>query len=244
MSDIVVILVAVVMGGFVKGVTGSGLPVVAIPIIASFTGVETAVVIMVIPSITSNLQLIGANHGELHETRHLFRMVIAGMFGVAFGTFVLTAVDERILGLVLAGVIIGYITLNRLRPMFVLSERLASVTAIPIGFLGGTLQGSSGVSSPLLSPYLHAYRMPRRAYAFSLAVLFMVFGVIQIPSLAVAGLLSADRLAVGALAVVPIFIALRAGMKIGGRLSNAAFDRWVLAVLALTATKLIIDAFN
>jgi uncharacterized membrane protein YfcA len=244
MSDIVVILIAVIIGGFVKGVTGSGLPVVAIPIIATFTGVETAVVIMVIPSISSNLQLIRANRGARNETRHLAQMVIAGVFGVAFGTFILTSVDEDILGLILAGVIFGYIAVNRLHPTFVLSERLAAVTAVPIGFLGGTLQGSSGVSSPLLAPYLHAYRMPRGAYVLSLTVLFMVFGIIQLPSLAVAGLLTVERLALGAMAVVPIFVALRAGMKFGGRLSNVAFDRWVFAVLALTATKLVVDAFT
>lgn len=243
MSDVAVILIAVTVGGFVKGVTGSGLPVVAIPIIASFTGVETAVVIMVIPSITSNIQLIEANRSARSETRHLAPMVFAGVVGVAVGTFVLTTVDEGILGLVLAGVIVGYITVNGLRPSFVLSRRLAAVTAIPMGFLGGTLQGSSGISSPLLSPYLHAYRMPRRAYVLSLTVLFMMYGVIQLPSLAIAGLLTVDRLALGALAVIPIFLSLRAGMRVGDRLSNVAFDRWVFAVLALTAMKLVYNAF-
>ncbi|MDA2987886.1 MAG: sulfite exporter TauE/SafE family protein [Actinomycetota bacterium] len=243
MTELLVILVAVVIGGFVKGVTGSGLPVVAIPIMATFIGVEQAVVIMVIPSITSNLQLIGANRQAFEQTRHLRSMVVVGIFGVALGTFVLTTVDEDIMGLVLAAVIIGYIAVNQLRPAFELSERLAARTAIPIGFLSGTLQGSSGMSSPLLSPYLHSYRMPRQAYVLSLTVLFLVYGIIQLPALAVAGLLTVERLVLGVIAVIPIYLSLKAGIRLGSRITNLAFDRWVFAVLGLTAAKLNADAF-
>jgi hypothetical protein len=44
-----IILVAIALGSFVKGVTGSGLPQIAIPVMAIFLGVERAVVLMAIP---------------------------------------------------------------------------------------------------------------------------------------------------------------------------------------------------
>ena len=52
--DLVVIVVAIGVGAFVKGVTGTGLPQIAIPVMAAVIGVERAVIIMAIPGILSN----------------------------------------------------------------------------------------------------------------------------------------------------------------------------------------------
>ena len=42
------------LGAFVKGLTGMGLPLVAVPFMASFLGAEHAIVVMQIPGLVSN----------------------------------------------------------------------------------------------------------------------------------------------------------------------------------------------
>lgn len=244
MSDVVIIVIAVLLGAFVKGVTGSGLPVVAIPVMATFIGVQEAVVIMVVPGILSNVLLIRDNLGHLAETRHLSTMVVSGVVGVAVGTYVLTTVDDEVMSLILAGVIGIYLLLNVLHPSFSIQGAVARLTAAPVGFLGGVLQGGTGVSSPLLSPYLHAYRMPRSAYVVSLTTLFLVFAIIQMGALTVAGLYTLERLALGFAVLVPMALGLVAGMRYGRTMSARAFNIWVLAVLAATAVKLLVDALT
>ena len=56
--DLVVIVIAIAVGAFIKGATGGGLPQVAIPVMAPFLGVEHAVVLMAIPGIVSNAWLV------------------------------------------------------------------------------------------------------------------------------------------------------------------------------------------
>ncbi|MDZ7679857.1 MAG: sulfite exporter TauE/SafE family protein [Acidimicrobiales bacterium] len=153
---------------------------------------------MVVPGIVSNVLLIRDNLGHLAETRHLLAMVLSGVVGVAAGTYVLTTVDDEVMSLILAAGVIGiYLMIDLLHPSFSIQGAVARLTAAPIGFLGGVLQGGTGVSSPLLSPYLHAYRMPRSAYVVSITTLFLVFAIIQMGALAVAGLYTLERLALG-----------------------------------------------
>ena len=52
-----VIVLALVAGGLTKGLTGLGLPGIAVPIMAIFLGVETAVMVMVLPTLATNLWL-------------------------------------------------------------------------------------------------------------------------------------------------------------------------------------------
>jgi hypothetical protein len=242
MRDIVIVVVAVLLGSFVKGVTGSGLPVVAVPVMATFIGVEEAVVIMVIPGIVSNLQIIRGNLDDLSRTSHLPAIVASGVGGVAVGTYLLTTVDEAALSVVLAGVIGIYLAMRLLHPSFVIDGRTRSMTVGPVGFLAGVLQGGTGVSSPIVAPYIHAFRLSRGAYVISITVVFLAFAVIQMVALFVAGVFTAERLLLGVAMVAPVIVGVAAGMRYGRRLSRVAFDRWVLIMLAATALKLVVDA--
>jgi uncharacterized membrane protein YfcA len=126
-GTLLVILFALSLGSFVKGVTGTGLPQIAIPVMASLLGVEHAVVVMAIPGVLSN------------------------------------------------------------------------------------------------------------------ATLFLVHSMSQVASLAVFDLYTTSRLLESMLAIVPMLALLPLGARFARRLSAEAFDRWVLAFLLLTATKLVYD---
>src|SRR5919107_359645 len=107
--DVVVIVAALTLGAFVKGVTGTGLPQIAIPVMAASLGVERAVVIMALPGIASNAWLVWANRDAFATTRDLPALIGAGIAGAVAGTVLLTSVDGRLLSVVLAAVILGYV---------------------------------------------------------------------------------------------------------------------------------------
>ena len=52
---------AVAIGFFAKGVTGLGGPLLAIPVLAGFTGVEYAVVVIAIPTFLANCWHFGSS---------------------------------------------------------------------------------------------------------------------------------------------------------------------------------------
>lgn len=242
--DLVVIVVAIGVGAFVKGVTGTGLPQIAIPVMAAVIGVERAVIIMAIPGILSNAWLVRANRDMWQETRDLRVLSTAGVVGAVVGTVVLTTVDGRWLSLVLAVVILGYVAVVTRSPHLSLSPRLTRFTSPPVGLLAGGLQGATGVSGPLLSTYLHGYALAPAAYILSLSTLFLVFSVVQVVTLAGLGLYTADLVRDSALALVPIAVMLPLGNRLSRRLPTATFRRVILFGLALTATALVYGALT
>ncbi len=66
-----IIGVSLAIGGLSKGLTGLGLPAFAIPVMAMFIGVERAVVMLVIPSIVLNGQLVWSHRDCVRDLPEL-----------------------------------------------------------------------------------------------------------------------------------------------------------------------------
>jgi uncharacterized membrane protein YfcA len=244
LGELSIILAAMVVGGFVKGATGLGLPPIAIPVMASFLGVEHAVVVMAIPGVVSNAWLLWIYRNHLHRTRDLLRMLVTGVFGSVAGTTLLTTLDDSVLSLVLASVICLYVIVFLAHPNFSLRPAVTRYSSPPVGLAAGLLQGSTGVSGPLLSTYMHALRLDKEAYVLSVTTVFLVFSVVQIAAFTILGLYTEDRLAESLLALVPIMIMLQIGTRVTQGLSRRAFDLMILAVLIGSGARLVYGALT
>lgn len=218
--------------------TGSGLPLLAIPAMALFIGVERAVIIMSIPGVLSNVWLIVAHAKAARESRDLPVLVATGVVGTAAGTVLLTTVDGRWLSLFLAGLIVGYVILRTLRPQARLAPSTSAWLSPPAGLVSGALQGSTGVSGPLVSTYLHSFGLPPSAYIFSVSTLFLIFSLAQVVTLVALGAYTATLVLEGALAMIPVAIMLPLGSRLARVLPARAFSHIVLATLLVAAVAL------
>lgn len=236
--DVVIIVVAVAIGAFIKGATGGGLPQVAIPVMAPFLGVEHAVVIMAIPGIVANGWLVVSHRAEYPRTRDLRSLVVTSIVGAVVGTFALKSLDGRALSAALVVVIVAYVVVALAHPGFHLPTRLTRLTSPPVGLVAGGLQGSTGISGPLLTTYLHGFQLLPRAYVFSLAVLFGVGAVVQAITLGFVGLYTGSRLIESLLLLVPIALTQPIGSWAATKLSRVTFQRVTLVLVAASAVSL------
>lgn len=242
MTELVIIVVAIGLGAFIKGVTGSGLPQIAIPVMASFLGVERSVVVMAIPGIAANAWLLWTFRNSFHRSRDLQVLLPIGIVGVIVGTWLLQALDPRVLSLVLALMIVAYVALYVSPVEIHLPPRVTRWTSPPVGLAAGALQGATGISGPLVQTYLHAFRLDKHVYVVSIVTLYGVFGLAQAATIAGLGLYSASRLFESLLALVPMAVMLPVGTRLARTMSQRAFDFWILALLSATAAKLAYDA--
>lgn len=226
-------------GSLVKGATGMGLPLIATPILASSLGVPRAIAIMTVPILATNAWQVWRYRSHASGTGFLKSLLAAGALGVAVGTWLLTAIPERHLSLALGLMMVGYIGLRLGHADFRASERVNRTIAPVVGLAAGTLQGATGIASPVVATFIHAMRLPREAHVFTVSCMFLLLALTQVPALVVAGMMSTSRLMEGAIALVPVAAMLPAGNWLGSRLSRRTFDRMILGLLAIIAVNLI-----
>jgi uncharacterized protein len=227
------------VGGLVKGATGMGLPIVALPILASFLGVQHAVAVMCFPLLITNLWQVWRYRADMWSAEFLPRLLAGGAIGIALGTALIAVLPERTLSLTLASCVFAYVGLRLSSPQFTLSSSLGKTIAAPIGIAAGTLQGATGIGSPVGATFIHAMRLHRTAHVFALSAMFLLFAVVQIPALAIAGVLSLPITLEGLFATLPAVLMLPVGAWLASYLSQRTFDRLILALLIVIALQLV-----
>ena len=102
----------------------------------------------------------------------------------------------------------------------------------------------AGVSAPASITFLHALKLGRPTFIFTISILFVTFSAVQVVTLGMAGILTPARMLVSLLAMIPILLAMPVGAWIGRRLPPHAFDRAVLMLLGVLAAALFVDALR
>lgn len=236
-----IVLAAISIGSLVKGITGFGLPLIAVPAIASFTSVEEAVVLMIIPVLGSNLWLVVSHRRFANLLTEHWPFLVAGFIGGILGTFLLVTIDDRWLKLILAAwlalYLLQYVFGDALNFLF----RARGAAAALVGLAAGSIQGASGVSSHIVAPYFRGREVAPSAYAFMIAAAFLTFGSAQLITASASQLFDAGRLMVGLLALVPTLLFTQIGMRCATVISEQVFRKIILTLFILMELKLIAD---
>ena len=234
-----VIFDALALGGALKGATGAGAPVIAVPVIAAFFDVRLAVMIMAAPNLVTNIWQAQAYRSHLRDRAFAWRFAISGAVGAAAGTVLLATIPTHALTLLVAAAVVAYVGLRLVKPEFRISEPRAGRLAGPVGLLGGVLQGAAGISAPISVSFLNAVRLDRLVFIGTIALYFVAMASAQIPALFLSGLMTVNILALSCLALVPLVLFMPIGAWAARQLSQEGFDRLVLIMLGLLALRLI-----
>jgi uncharacterized membrane protein YfcA len=233
---------ALSIGAVVKGATGMGLPLVALPVIASVMGLQHAVGLMTIPLILTNVMQVWRFRDTAREEGMGFMpaFLVTCAVGVVLGTWALTSFPERALLFTLGVIILGYIALKLAAPHLVVSASLAQKTSPFVGTATGILHGATGISAPIGVTYIHAMGFRREKHLFAVSAMFLLLSAVQLPALFVAGVMRPEWLLQGILALVPILVFMPVGQALAGKLSRKAFDRMILIFLGVMGLKMLL----
>lgn len=237
--DIAIVALCLFLGGVVKGATGAGAPLFAVPAVAALFDLRLAIILMILPNILTNIWQAWTFRDNIRTLSFLRPYLISGIAGIFAGTWLLAIVSETVLSMLLCAAVVGYLVWRLARPGWVLSREKGARLAIPAGALAGALQGAAGLSAPASLTFLSSMQLPRPAFAGTISVLFVTLAVVQLPALWWAGLLSPTALGLSALSVLPIVLGMVAGAWLARFLSQAMFQKAVLVLLAAVAAMLL-----
>ncbi|HET8726508.1 MAG TPA: sulfite exporter TauE/SafE family protein [Alphaproteobacteria bacterium] len=241
-ESLILITIALGAGAMVKGATGMGLPLVALPVLATYFGIAHGLAILALPLVVTNIWQVWRYRAHAGGATFLPGLLIAGVFGIGLGTWALTIVPERALGLGLALLVLIYIALRLVNPELRISATIGRRLSPAVGVAAGALQGATGISAPVGVTFIHAMRLDRDAHVFAVSAMFLLFAATHLPALALAGILTWDRLLEGVFALLPVLLMMPVGAWLARFLSRQAFDRAIMGLLCLITIKLIFDS--
>ena len=237
-AGLIFIALGFVLGGILKGATGAGAPIVAIPVIALYYNVPIAVTVFLVPNFVANAWQIWTYRRDYLSPGFVARFVGAGVVGVAIGTMMLTSLPGAALKLIVAVTVTIYIAFRLLRPDWQLAFDRALRLAAPVGFVAGVLQGASGISAPVSITFLNAMRMERAQFIAIISAFFISMLVVQVPMLWGYGYLTIDRFLLSCAAAVILLCFMPVGAYLARLFSKEVFDRIILGVLGILALRL------
>lgn len=242
LQSIIIMTLALAAGGVVKGATGMGLPLVALPVLTTVFGLQHGVGLMTVPLIITNVWQVWRFRAEAQAPRLGFMpwFLVGGAVGIGIGTWALTTLPERVLVLTLGIILLAYVALRLAAPHWSVDLKLARRLGPLAGIGGGTLQGATGISAPIGVTFIHSMGLERNAHVFAVSAMFLTFSVVQLPALVAAGVMQPAWMLQGLLALIPILLFMPLGQWISGRLSRKAFDRMILGFLGLIGLKMVL----
>ena len=244
LASLVFIAATIAIGAFFKGVTGLGLPIFAIPALALFGPVESAVIVMALPSLVANIWLIVVHREKLPLIKEHRAFLVLGFAGAIVGTWILASVGDTALRAILAtwlGIyLLQQFLLDDTSKVFSGGSSLGGL----VGFAAGALQGATGISAPVIAPYFHARNLALSTYAFAVAFAFALFSVAQLSAMVGGGLFTSTLLGYSILATVTTMVFVPVGVRFAKKLTRQNFDRFLLAIFVLIELKLIYDIFR
>ena len=235
-SALILIVLAFLLAGLVKGVIGLGLPTVAIGVLSLAMAPAQAASLLIVPSLVTNLWQLAAGPRLRPLTRRLWPM----MAGIAVGTWAAAGLfgppgaGRAIIALGVALMLYAALGLANVR--FSVPAKAEGLLSPVVGVASGALTAITGVFVLPGVPYLQALGLPKDDLVQALGLFFTV------STLALAAVLVQDvpfDLDLGGASVLALAAAL-VGMVLGQRLrpivSEAVFRRCFFAgMLALGA---------
>ncbi len=221
--------------GMLRGFTGYGFAIAAVPLLSLVCPPATAVpIVLVLQVLVSAEGIAGAV--ETCDRRTVRVLALAAAVATPLGVLALTHLPPNAVRFAIALIVSGAtVVIGRGRsPAWLLS----GPSTLVFGAVAGVFNGLAGMPGPPVIAYYLASPLGSARARASMIVLFLFTGLVALPPLVLAGALTPGR---GALAVAA-FPAVWAGSRSGGRLyrtSSEAVYRWT-GIVVLGATSAIL----
>lgn len=240
--EVFYIFLSFALGGVLKGATGAGAPIVAVPIIALFYDLPTAVTIFVMPNLLSNLWQVWAYRRDQLPAALSYRLAGTGLFGAAIGTVMLAYLPTDFLTMMVGALVIAYIGFRMVKPDWRLEYAAALRIVMPVGTVAGVLQGALGISAPVSLTFLNAMKPERAQFIATVSLFFIAMAVAQLPVMIGFGLMTVERFWISCLALIPLMAFMPLGAAIARHVPRSVFDKIILILLGFIAVQLIVEA--
>jgi hypothetical protein len=176
------------------------------------------------------------------DWRRIMPFVISVAMGIPLGTWLLSYVDPAWLRIGVGILLLVYSIYGLARPHF--GPIASSLPAdLGVGFLNGLLGGLTGLTGVIITVWCQMRIANKDAQRTIFQPVNFAGMAINVASLGVAGAITAPTVRLYLVGLVPVLAGLWVGLKLYGKLDDAAFRKIILLLLLASGIVLIVPGF-
>lgn len=243
MENIIYITVVFLLSGMVKGITGMGLPTVAVALLSLVMAPVEAAALLIVPSLLTNVWQLLSGAPVYPLWRRLWPMMAGICIGTGAGTLVggALAVDAKMASGALGVALVAYAAMGLLSVRWRLGGS-EGVMSPAVGALTGAITAATGVFVIPAVPYLQALELEKDELVQAMGLAFTVSTVALAVSLAARGAWQPAAAGMSFVAQLPAVAGMLLGQRLRSRMAPELFRRCVLFALLLLGMHLALDA--
>lgn len=232
------VIAAFLIGGFVKGAIGMGLPVVVLSALALVMPLRDAMAVFLIPGVISNIWQAtnGPWLGVL--VRRMWSFLLAAILAITVGVGIVAATRSDAMVLVLAVLLCAYSTWSLLTPRLPPPGPREVWMSPMAGALGGVMFGMTGTFVVPGLLYLETLGLKRDMFVQALGITFLTISGTLAISMTGFALVGWDHVILSAAGLVPVSLGIWAGRRVRHRISEAYYRRLFFIALFVTGVYL------
>lgn len=236
------VAVVIAVAGWIQGALGLGFPMIATPLIAAATNMQVAVVMVLIPCIATVIVSILRSPGFAAILQRFWWISIVALLGAAAGARLFVLFPGFPYALLLAGVILFYLNLQRLGlSQWPLMQRNEKSFGLMFGFLGGLSESTANIAAPPLIIYYLGIGLQPLLLVPAMNISFFTGKATQFATLAPSGIATMEQwLLTLPLAVVATFASWQ-GSSVRSRIDGATYRLWMQRMLLTMALILLVQ---
>ena len=241
---LIVIGLAFLAGGIVKGVIGIGLPLIVVPVLATFAGPVVAIALMLVPALSSNVMQAYQAGFRLSALKRFWMAVVGIMAGAILGSTFLSGADTETATAALGVVVLVFCATQLLATLPPVSAKAEGWFTPLAGTASGFAGGLTGFFGLALVPYLLSLRLTKEEFVATIAMLYL-FGVSALYiNLYAEQVFTWTMVVISALGSVPTLAGVWIGSRLRKRVAEKTFRRLLIMVLLAIAANLLRKSFT
>lgn len=242
-SDIAYAVAVLSLAYFVRGISGFGSGLIAVPLLALRFPLPEVVPFMLIADFGASALVGGLSFRQV-AWPEIRRLLPATVIGVVLGTHLLVSLPAALLLTLLGGFVLAF----ALRTLLLQRQAFTPTSprwAWPAALSGGAVSGLFGTGGPPYVIYLSHRIENKSALRATLSALFFLEGLLRIVTFLFAGLLLGHEVWRNALIAAPlIVVALYVGSHVHARLTHRQMLQGVSLLLLASGASLLLKAWG
>ena len=236
---VIIIILAVLAGGLIKGTLGFGMPMVALPIIAFTIPATTAMILLCAPIFLTNFLQIQFKQGI--SSYRFLPMFLFLVLGLIVGARLILEINLNTVTQIIAVSIIFAALINcfgfKITNIKNIHEKI--ITSI-IGFGSGILGGLSTFYGPPMLAYIVAVDLPKEKFVRTVSTMYFIGSFPLYGSLIYYGFATKEDLFFSILLIIPAFLGQQIGTRIRDKINQKQFRISILITLIILGISLFV----